>query len=238
VTLSLAERVGPWARTSDAQQQGPFKVKSYNQLLQFPAEAGDIESSTDRARPPLDAIIVPTIRSAEQLHSAAELARQTQCQLLTFYTESFPAGLGAVLARLAPGRATALAVRSADRHPLLHLGANIPQSLVPPPAADISRKRNIGLLIGRACGWRRMLFLDDDVRALDAGKLRKASALLPAYPVVGLQVKTFPDASVVGHVRRKTGYTQEPFISGGALLVDPQRLDSFSRPFIMRIGSA
>jgi hypothetical protein len=181
-------------------------------------------------RPAIDAIIVPTIRPARQLHVAAELAIQAQCQLISFHTKSFPDGLASVLGRLAPGTATALALRSDARHRLLQLGTDIPQSLVPPPALDISTKRNLGLLIGRACGWTRMLFLDDDVCSLDAEKLKKASALLTKYPVVGLQVKTYPDASVVGHARRKTGYSQEPFISGGALLVDPQRLDSFFPP--------
>ena len=221
VTISLAARMDTMRRPE------PFQVKSYNQLLRFPAGNGH---STDGMHSPVDAIIVPTIRPARQLHAAAELARQAQCQLISLHTDSFPDGLASVLARLAPGAATALALRSDARHDLLQLRANLPQSLIPPPALDISRKRNLGLLIGRACGWTRMLFLDDDVCSLDAEKLKKASALLPKYPVVGLQVKTYPDASVVGHARRKTGYRQEPFISGGALLVDPQRLDSFFPP--------
>ena len=72
-------------------------------------------------------------------------------------------------------------------------------------ALDISRKRNLGLLIGRACGWTRMLFLDDDIRKVSAEKLRPAAKLLDEYPVVGLQVKKYPDASVVGHAWRLTG---------------------------------
>ena len=61
-------------------------------------------------------------------------------------------------------------------------------------------------------------------------KLRSAADLLRKYPVVGLRVIKYPDASAVGHARRLTGHRQEPFISGGSLLVNPQRLDGFFPP--------
>ena len=83
---------------------------------------------------------------------------------------------------------------------------------------DISRKRNLGLLIGRVCRWTCMLFLDDDISKLNVPELSAAAALLVKYPVVGLQVRKYPDASVVGHARRLTGRRQEPFVSGGSLL--------------------
>ena len=47
-----------------------------------------------------------------------------------------------------------------------------------------------------------MLFLDDDIRWLNADKLNVASAGLKEYPVVGLQVSKHPDLSVIGHARR------------------------------------
>jgi len=123
-----------------------------------------------------------------------------------------------------------LALPHSLRHDLLDLAADLRNSLVSSCALDISRKRNLGLLIGRACGWTRMLFLDDDIRRLNIEKLSSAAALLGKYPVVGLQVKKYPDASVVGHARRLGGRRQEPFISGGSLLVDPQRLNGFFPP--------
>ena len=72
-----------------------------------------------------------------------------------------------------------------------------------------------------------MLFLDDDIRWLNADKLNVASAGLKEYPVVGLQVSKHPDLSVIGHARRLTGDAQKPFISGGSLLLNPQRLNGF-----------
>jgi hypothetical protein len=230
VTVSLASGADYPSESLKAGQPRPFQIKSYRHLLRFPLDAGNNQEGVDRIFPPIDAIIVPTIRPAEQLRCAAELAKQARCQLITFHTESFPDRLAAALATLAPGAASPLALRSDARHHVLDLGTDLPQSLVPPPAVDISKKRNLGLLIGRACGWTRMLFLDDDIRALDAEKLKSATPLLPNFPVVGFQVRAFPDASVVGHVRRKTGYGQEPFISGGSMLVDPQRLDGFFPP--------
>ena len=213
---------------------GPFQTQSYDDLLQFP----DIPVSTidtpsgKRAitEPLVDAIVVPTIRSAEHLRPAVQFAAESRCHLIVVYTDKPPTGLSAVLDVLKPGQVTVLTVRSGTKHHLLDLGASLPQSLVAPPALDISRKRNLGLLIGRVCGWTRMLFLDDDIRKLHVAKLCSAAALLDKYPVVGLQVRKYPDASVVGHARRLAGRRQELFVSGGALLVNPQLLNGYFAP--------
>jgi hypothetical protein len=219
---------------SDAEAPKPFEIKSYKDLLRFP----DIPVSTIRTpsgkrsvtEPLVDAIIVPTIRTAEHLRSAIQFAAETRCHLIAIYTGSAPAGLPGVLDTLRPGQVTVLTVRPGIRDRLLDLGESLPQSRMSPAALDISRKRNLGLLIGRLCGWTRMFFLDDDIRKLSVGKLSSAAALLDDFPVVGLQVKKFPDASVVGHARRLTGRRQEPFVSGGSLLVNPQLLDGYFAP--------
>jgi hypothetical protein len=219
---------------SDGELLRPFQIQSYEDLLQFP----DIPVSTidtpsgKRAitEPLVDAIVVPTIRGAEHLYSAVKLAAYARCHLVAVHTDRPPAGLSAVLDRFRLSRITLLTVRSDAEHDLLDLGASLPQSLVSPAALDISRKRNLGLLLGRVCRWTRMLFLDDDIRKLNVPKLSAAAALLDDYPVVGLQVKKYPDASVVGHARRLTGRRQEPFVSGGSLLVNPQRLNGYFAP--------
>ena len=210
----------------------PFQISSYHDLLkspQIPVTSKDIPSGERNiSTPVVDAIIVPTIRSAQQAKCVVDLASQVRCELLLLYTDDFPPGLPAVLAGLKQGEAIPLALRSGLRHPhLLDLGSELPQSFASAAALDISRKRNLGLLIGRMRGWTRVLLLDDDIRRLNIEKLSSAAALLDEYPVVGLQVHKFPDASVVGHARRRTGRRQEPFVSGGSLLIDPQRLDGF-----------
>lgn len=202
----------------------PFQLKSYAHLLRFPEITEATPDVTDRR---IDAIIVPTVRSPEQLRTAVRLAAEAGCQLITLYTDAFPAELSSVLDEMRPGMATALAVGSGIVHRLLDLAAGLPQTVVSSCALDISRKRNLGLLIGRACGWTSMLFLDDDIRKVSGEKLRSAAKLLDEYPVVGLQVKKYPDASVVGHAWRLTGHEQKPFVSGGSLLVNPQRFNGF-----------
>ena len=157
----------------------------------------------------VDAIIVPTIRSPEQLRSAVRLAAEARCQLIALYTDAFPTELSSVLDEMRPGMATALAVGSGIVHRLLDLAAGLPQTVVSSCALDISRKRNLGLLIGRACGWTRMLFLTMTSGKVSGEKLRSATKLLDEFPVVGLQVKKYPDASVVGHAGRLTGHETE-----------------------------
>lgn len=213
---------------------GPFQIQSYDDLLQFP----DVPLSTvdtpsgKRAitEPIVDVIVVPTIRSAEQLRPAVQFAADARCHLIVAYTDSLPAGIAAVLDGLRPDQVTLLTVRSGTKNRLLDLGVSLPQSNVSSAALDISRKRNLGLLIARVCGWTRMLFLDDDIRKLSVVKLSSAAALLDDYPVVALQVRKYPDASVVGHARRLTGRKQEPFVSGGSLLVNPQLVNGYFAP--------
>jgi hypothetical protein len=219
---------------NDGELPGPFQIRSYDALLRFPPiPASTIDTPSGKraiTEPLVDAIVVPTVRSAEHLRSAAQFAADARCHLIMVYTDSLPAGLSEVLAGLRPDQVTLLTVRSSAQDRLLDLGASLPQSLVSPNALDISRKRNLGLLIGRVCGWTRMLFLDDDIRKLNVAKLSSAAALLDDYPVVGLQVRKYPDASVVGHARRLAGRRQEPFVSGGSLLANPQLLDGYFAP--------
>lgn len=216
---------------SDEEVPRPFQVDSYRHLLRFPVIPATAPASpsghTPETGPVVDAIIVPTIRSAEQLRPAVELAAHARSQLVVLCTDRLPDGLSSDLAKLKPGMATELTMSADIRHHRLGVEAATPDTRVSACAIDISRKRNLGLLIGRACGWHRMLFLDDDIRRLNAGKLKSAATLLDRYPVVGLQVNKYPDASVVGHARRLIGRRQEPFISGGSLLVNPQRMQGF-----------
>ncbi len=234
VTMTVADSSRISDKEGVTEPLSPFQVQSYSKLLQFPripAEKKDAPSGNrDISIPVIDAIVVPTIRSAEQIRYAAELASRVRCQLVALYTDSFPPGLATVLDQLDRDKATPLALRSDARNRLVDIGASIQQTMVSFAARDISRKRNLGLMIGRACGWTRMLFLDDDIRKLSVPKLSPAAALLDQYPAVGFQVNKYPDASVVGHARRLTGRRQEPFISGGSLLLNPQLITGFFPP--------
>jgi hypothetical protein len=100
---------------------------------------------------------------------------------------------------------------------------------------DLSRKRNIGLVLGRLAGWRTMLFLDDDIVGLEPVRVKRAVAALGHNAAVGMPAQCFPDNSVVCHARRVADHLAPPlggqeqgvFVSGSALAVNLQRVDSF-----------
>lgn len=92
---------------------------------------------------------------------------------------------------------------------------------------DLSHKRNLALTLGKLCGWRRLLFLDDDIRDLDAGQVRRATAALEHRAAVGMLAIEFPDNSVVCHAHRASGGEQGVFVSGSALAVNLRRADTF-----------
>jgi hypothetical protein len=92
---------------------------------------------------------------------------------------------------------------------------------------DLSRKRNIGLLLGRMAGWHRVIFLDDDLDGAPAETFRLAAGLLDQYDAVGIINVGFPDNSVLCHAHRLAGGAQDTFIGGGALALAPSRSQSF-----------
>jgi hypothetical protein len=92
--------------------------------------------------------------------------------------------------------------------------------------ADIARKRNVGLLLARHCGWRTIMFLDDDIRGLTVSALTRAAALTEHFTVAGFAIRNFPDNSVVCHAHRLAGGTQDVFPGGSAMVVDVQRNDT------------
>ncbi len=86
-------------------------------------------------------------------------------------------------------------------------------------------KRNIALLVARMVEWDTVLFLDGDIRDVDADTVRLAAGALGAdrsRPVsaVGLAVEDYPDSSVVCHANRFGGGGQTAFVGASALLVD------------------
>ncbi len=62
----------------------------------------------------------------------------------------------------------------------------------------IADARNRGLDVARAAGWRRVLFLDDDIE-VDAGQADGLVSLLGDRPVAACAATDFPDRSVVRH---------------------------------------
>ncbi len=172
-------------------------------------------------RPPerIDAIVVPTKRPASFLTAAIALARELDCPLIVLCSGDSQAQAAVSLFGATDGGAVTF--YSTLKHPLLSLRTQRPVTALAQPYLDTANKRNLGLLLGRMLGWRRVLFLDDDIRALTAAEVAAAAAALsPDLPVVGWRYPEFPDNSVVCHARRSSGQEQDVFMAAGALLVE------------------
>jgi len=80
------------------------------------------------------------------------------------------------------------------------------------------------------CGWRSIMYLDDDIRSLTATAVARAAGMLGQFQAVGFEIGDFPDNSVVCHAHRLAGARQGVFPGGSALLVDVARSDSLFPP--------
>jgi hypothetical protein len=70
-------------------------------------------------------------------------------------------------------------------------------------------------------GWGRIFFVDDDIRGITIDDLTCTVSLLKrGFRSAGMQVKNFPDNSVVCHARREVKADQDVFVSGSVLAVD------------------
>jgi hypothetical protein len=76
-------------------------------------------------------------------------------------------------------------------------------------------------------GWRRIIFLDDDISVAVPGDLRRAARLLDQYAAVGLAIVSFPDGSVATHAYRQIGGTENKFLAAGALALEPASRKSY-----------
>ena len=195
---------------------------SHRGLIEPPA------SGSDRAF--VDAIIVPSARRAAALEEAGRLAQELGCMLLVLCSKHSEASR---VLRSLQGR-PGLQVRAVDfpeagvaRLPILETSTVLGDSRLK-RRTDTSAKRNLGLVLARMAGWKRVVFLDDDISVPDAVDLERAVAELRHRDGVGLHINGFPDNSVVCHANRETGdKKQDTFIGGGALAVPADRIDSF-----------
>lgn len=183
----------------------------------------------DRPPPaPVDAIIVPSFRPAAVLGRIFALAEELQCRVLVLCSGESHA---AEAVRLSATRSipAVIAIDVAELHDLLpsFRTTRMLDGTVFHQATDLSFKRNLGLLVARTAGWRRVVFLDDDIEVTDHSGLSRAAALLGRFDVVGMHNLGYPDNSVVCHALREVGGEQGTFVGGGGILVAPHRSFSF-----------
>ncbi|OLE27548.1 MAG: hypothetical protein AUG44_09880 [Actinobacteria bacterium 13_1_20CM_3_71_11] len=163
----------------------PVHHESHRDLL---TRANPPEVSGDR----VDAIIVPSARSAPYLRHVAGLASELGCPLVVLCSRR--------------ARARDVINDVGERYPLVDLVAvDVPAELGHPMPrfetsrqlagtrlerrTDTSLKRNLGLLLAKAVGWQRVVFLDDDIVVEDPADLRRAVALLDRHYAVGLSIR-------------------------------------------------
>jgi hypothetical protein len=174
----------------------------------------------------LDAIIVPGARPAESLDHAVTLAKAANCQLLVLCSQRLD-GAEAIeyLATRSFHRATVIDLPPGYSHALLKftkldsIKAELPSECAY-FTTDLSMKRNLGLVLAKMLGWRRVFFLDDDIRDIAYPDLQTTVDMLGSFPAAGMWVSEYPDNSIVCHANRETGRPQDVFVSGAALAVD------------------
>lgn len=201
-----------------------FHIESHAALLQQPADA-------EVSRRALDAIVVPTIRP-QSLQPATVLASEMGCALVVLC--STPEQAGQVLSECEPAgddRLVTYVPRSIEDNLLSFLTSVHPENDIERSChIDIARKRNVGLLLARLCGWRTIMYLDDDIRDLTASAVSRAAALTARFQAAGFEINYYPDNSVVCHANRLTGGKQDIFPGGSALVVDVARCNTLFPP--------
>jgi hypothetical protein len=174
----------------------------------------------------LDAIIVPGTRPAAYLDHAGTLARAAKCPLVVLCSHFLD---GREVKEYLDARsfsgAIVIELPAEYSHPVFDFQGLLGVKDQMPPACgahvtDLSMKRNVGLVLAKMMGWRRIFFLDDDIRDIAYPDLQQTVNMLGSFSAAGMWVTDFPDNSIVCHANRITGGSQDVFVSGAALAVD------------------
>ena len=201
-----------------------FHIESHKALLQQPPAAA--------AGRTLDAVIVPTIRP-QSLRPAAMLAKELGCALVVLCSTQEQAGRASLELGYSSDSVLVTSVPRSTEGRLLpsRLMFRHPQNDIARSChIDIARKRNVGMMLARLCGWRTIMYLDDDIRGVMASAVSGVARLSSGFSAAGFQIGHFPDNSVVCHAYRLSGGNQDIFPGGSALVVDADRYHSLFPP--------
>ncbi len=186
----------------------------------------DVSSSyVAPSRSRLDAIVVPAARPASALQNIIDLSAAVSVPLVILCSRQASVDQVAERVEKTLG-AHALVVDVPLGYELPHqehlTSAQLFQEALADRSSDLSIKRNIGLLLGRLRGWRKILFVDDDISHLRPADVGRLTSTLDRHPVASMTTRRFPDNSVVCHARRLAGFEQDVFVSGAVLGVQLQ----------------
>jgi len=178
--------------------------------------------------PFFDAVIVPSARGADSVLRAAVSARNAGAYLVVL--PSRRTTVSSTIDMLADHGwpEGSYLVASLDTEALFRLSLNsMGEQFAAAGFSDVALKRNVGLMLARTMGWKSILFIDDDVQAMNWSQLRKTAGLLRGIDrggcsrrAVGWAFSDFPDFSVVGHALRFGRDVEAALAGGGALAVD------------------
>jgi len=198
----------------------PRFAGAFGSHLRHASHAGLFTPVTAAGSQSVDVIIVPTARDAASLGDSLRLAKALGCPLVALCSVEANRTAVIQLADELGAEAIAVDTRTASL-PVVLAAGEVAGSVAPGGKyVDLSFKRNIGLALGRMVqGWRRVLFLDDDITHVSVPDLRAAAARLHEYTAIGLDLVGKPDNSVVCHAFRDVGRRQSTFVGGGAMLV-------------------
>jgi hypothetical protein len=215
-----------------AGHEAAFEMSKASAPIRQLTTHNDLVRRTDQwragARLPLHAIIVPASRPAPNLDQAITLARASHCQLLILCShKAKPAEVHELLADRMFDEAIVVDLPAGYGHELFDFRRldSIKDDM--PTAcshygSNLSMKRNVGLVVARMVGWRRIFFLDDDIRDINPSDAHGTVTMLGSCRTAGMRVARFPDNSVACHAHRMTGGRQDVFVTGAALAVDCQ----------------
>lgn len=171
----------------------------------------------------LDAIIVPATRHAHRLRPVIRLAALGETPLVVMASHRCDVEQVARLVADQPG-AKALIISVPEKPPTadLTLATSAPwvRDLSGGRASNLSLKRNVGLMLARLRGWRKIMFIDDDILPLSPEVVRRVAYHLEHNLFAGLKTVAMADNSVVCHANRLSGGEQGIFVSGAALGVN------------------
>jgi hypothetical protein len=177
------------------------------------------ESRRTPAHARFDAIVVPTYRPVNRLRSCIGLAQRTQTPLIVVCSRAV--SQDEVIKMAARANVEAFAFDLPPGNPLgIDFDTSEDEELCaasPGWNRDLSMKRNIGLVLARLLGWKRLMFLDDDIFSVGQHDVAALGAALEDHSVSALIPKRYPDNSVVCHAHRLGGGKQDVFASASGI---------------------
>ncbi len=186
-------------------------------------DASRVPLPADRSRQGWpDAVVVPATRRASALAGIVERAAVLGSTVVVLCSrqanvEQVADRIGRVLG------ARGIVVEIDDDYAVPGLGLETASGSFAGPSggrsSDLSVKRNVGLLLARLLGWRKIVFVDDDI-TLSHQDLARLAVQLDDHQIAGMACPEFPDNSVFCHARRLAKLPQDVFVTGAVLGVN------------------